>query len=123
MVGDATTYGKDSEWNRFRQMFEEGEQLLGPNGGRIPLYVGLGNHDTANNEVSCYDWGVDGTTCARRSYQIMRQTAAGRTVGSKLFRWATRTQVVQSLSEIDCAPNTVRGEGMHGQYTESGCNQ
>jgi hypothetical protein len=73
--GDATAFGFDAEWNRFRDLYDTDSS----NPYR-QTFVGLGNHDVQNNILDCTDGGVDATTCTRRSVDILRQSVAGVTI-------------------------------------------
>jgi hypothetical protein len=73
----------------------------------VPCHVPLalrvlttGNHDVENNVLNCFDWGVDATTCTRRSMQVLRQTVTGKDApGRAIMRWVTRQQVEHSCME------------------------
>ncbi len=79
--GDLTAFGRNSQWTRFRDFYEN------PASNPIPrTFLGLGNHDLTNPALDCTDAGVDATTCTRRSLQLVRQTVSGVTIDP-----ATRT--------------------------------
>ncbi|MBQ0369054.1 metallophosphoesterase, partial [Providencia rettgeri] len=53
--GDITEFGRKTTWESFDKIYT--------NNIKFPLYIGLGNHDYANNVGDC--WGKD---CARNSF-------------------------------------------------------
>uniref|UniRef100_A0A915HZB0 Calcineurin-like phosphoesterase domain-containing protein n=1 Tax=Romanomermis culicivorax TaxID=13658 RepID=A0A915HZB0_ROMCU len=58
--GDLTAFGHHDELATFETLLEEARLKLG-----IPFYMGLGNHDYANNVDDCYD-----NNCAQRMVRL-----------------------------------------------------
>ncbi len=57
MNGDLTAYGHSRELDKFKSIYA---------GIKVPMYLGLGNHDYANNVDNCYE-----NNCANRMVEYM----------------------------------------------------
>lgn len=66
--GDLTEFGRTKQWNSYHHVY---------NKLNFPSYIGLGNHDYANNVSDCYDGTLSNNGCASKSVTIMREHMAG----------------------------------------------
>ena len=105
MNGDLTAFFHPDQLSEFRAFYDEGFAYASPNVLKTPVYLGLGNHDYANNVGDCSASSLDKNRCAKNAVNLIR---------GSVFAGYTRNMPASNIESYDAG--SLAYSWNHGPY-------